>query len=100
MVDSKTRQSSFRRLHWTFQYSFPMTRFSFGFLFLAVFAPVFTSGASAAEAQDSSGRADREYSVAVLTRIAEPVLIALSKGELKKQMPVHDWERERVNFTR
>jgi hypothetical protein len=42
---------------------------------------------------------DRAYSVAVLTKIAEPVLDALSKGELKKRLPIHDWEKHRAPWT-
>ena len=34
-----------------------------------------------------------------MTRIAEPVLEAMSKGELKKRMPIHDWEKERSAWT-
>jgi rhamnogalacturonyl hydrolase YesR len=46
-----------------------------------------------------NGFADREYSVQVLTRIAEPVLDALSKNELKKRLPIHDWEKHRAAWT-
>ena len=67
------------------------------FVLLIYLALPFTQSLSAAGSSTPSGSADREYSVAVLTRIAEPVLSALSKGELKKQMPVHAWEREEVN---
>ena len=42
---------------------------------------------------------DRAYSVDVLTKIAEPVLDALSKGELKKRLPIHDWEQHRAAWT-
>jgi hypothetical protein len=42
---------------------------------------------------------DRAYSVSLLTRIAEPVLEALSKQELKKRMPIHDWEKHRAAWT-
>ena len=45
------------------------------------------------------GAADREYSVQVLTRIASPVLQALSRGELHERMPVHDWEKNRAAWT-
>jgi hypothetical protein len=47
----------------------------------------------------NSGAADRAYSVQVLTRIAEPVLVALSRGELKQRMPIHDWEKHRSAWT-
>jgi hypothetical protein len=42
---------------------------------------------------------DREYAVDVLTKIAAPVLEALSKGELKQRMPIHDWEKHRAAWT-
>jgi len=48
---------------------------------------------------DTTGAEDRAYTVKVLTRIAEPVLDALSKGELKARMPVHDWEKPRQAYT-
>jgi hypothetical protein len=46
-----------------------------------------------------TGAADRAYTIAILTRIAAPVLEALSKGELKKRMPVHEWEKHRAAST-
>lgn len=42
---------------------------------------------------------DRAYSVDVLTRVARPVLSALAEGRLKQNLPVHDWERNRSNYT-
>jgi hypothetical protein len=42
---------------------------------------------------------DRAYSVAVLTRVARPVVTALAEGRLKKDLPVHDWERNRANYS-
>jgi hypothetical protein len=42
---------------------------------------------------------DRAASVAVLTRVAEPVLAALAEGTLRQRLPVHDWERDRAAFT-
>ena len=46
-----------------------------------------------------SGAADRAYSVEVLTRVARPVLTALAEGRLKQSLPVHEWERNRANYT-
>jgi hypothetical protein len=43
--------------------------------------------------------ADRAYSVGVLTRVARPVVTALAEGRLKKDLPVHDWERNRANYS-
>lgn len=48
-------------------------------------------------AQD--GPSDRAFTVSVLVRIAEPVLTALSRNELKQTFPVHDWETQRAAFT-
>jgi rhamnogalacturonyl hydrolase YesR len=47
----------------------------------------------------ASGAADRAFTVGVLTRIAEPVLAAAAKGELRKRLPVHDWEKHRAAWT-
>lgn len=56
-------------------------------------------GQAGATTRQQSGAADRAYCVGVLTRIAEPVLDALSKGELKTRMPIRDWERHRAAWT-
>ena len=42
---------------------------------------------------------DRAYSVEVLTRVARPVLTALAEGRLKQELPVHEWERNRTNYS-
>lgn len=47
----------------------------------------------------SNGMAHRNYFVNSLVRIAEPVLTALSKNELKKKMPVEAKTTDRKNFT-
>jgi hypothetical protein len=47
----------------------------------------------------STGAEDRAFTVKVMTRIAEPVLDALSKGQLKQRMPIHDWEKDRQAYT-
>ena len=39
-------------------------------------------------AQETTGLQDREYWVSVLTKIADPVLVNMSEGNLKKAMPV------------
>ena len=46
----------------------------------------------------TTGPADRAYAVQVLTRIAGPVLTALSENQLSARMPSHDWEAERKSF--
>ncbi len=58
---------------------------------------------ASAEAINVSGQAEREYRVEVITRIGNPLLESLSKGELKKNMPVeskpgHDADRRMVTY--
>ena len=56
------------------------------------------SGSTLAMAQGpvaADGAADRTFAIEVMTTIAEPVLDALSRNELKARMPVRDWEVER-----
>jgi rhamnogalacturonyl hydrolase YesR len=65
---------------------------------LAATVPESPASRNAAEIV-GTGAADRAYTIAVLTRIAEPVLESLSKGELKKRMPVHEWDRQRAAST-
>lgn len=43
---------------------------------------------SLVSAQNTTGQQDREYWVNVLTEIADPVLVNMSQGNLKKTMPV------------
>ncbi len=45
------------------------------------------------------GLQEREYLIKTLTRIADPVLTALSNNELKKQMPVEAKSEGRKHFT-
>src|SRR5438552_16740542 len=47
----------------------------------------------------SNGVLQRDYFVQTLTRIADPVLTALSKMELKKKMPVEAKANDRQNYT-
>ena len=63
---------------------------------LALFLAGGFLGSARAKVQTNNHRA---YSVEVLTRIARPVLTALAEGRLKKDMPRHDWEQSRTNFT-
>lgn len=63
---------------------------------------LFAAACSRANAQAppaTDGAADRAFAVDVLTTIAEPVLEALSRNELKATMPVREWETERAAFT-
>ena len=48
---------------------------------------------------DAAPTDDRAYSVEVLTKVARPVLQALAEERLKRDLPVHEWERNRANFT-
>src|SRR5690606_28182585 len=61
--------------------------------------PPRTDSASAGPTAPPSGAEDRAYLVGVMLRIAEPVLEAMSKGELKKRMPIRDWEKDRAAWT-
>lgn len=54
---------------------------------------------AAQEPPPDDGAADRAAAVDALTRIAEPVLAALSQEQLKATMPVRPWEGEREAFT-
>src|SRR3954463_427423 len=47
----------------------------------------------------SNGALHREYFVHAITRIADPLLTALSKNELKKKMPIEAKTNDRQNFT-
>jgi hypothetical protein len=66
-----------------------------------------TGGAVAAindlnAAEPSSSQSDREYWISLLTRIADPVLTALGRRELKRTMPIeapHGNAAERGEFT-
>jgi hypothetical protein len=48
---------------------------------------------------NSNGALHREYFVHAITRIADPLLTALSKNELKKKMPIEAKTNDRQNFT-
>ncbi|MEO6933146.1 MAG: DUF2264 domain-containing protein, partial [Chitinophagaceae bacterium] len=51
---------------------------------------------------EKAGLGDREYWVEILTKIADPVLVNLSRQELKKYMPVESvrgHEADRAQFT-
>jgi hypothetical protein len=50
-------------------------------------------------ANNDAGQKERTYLVKSLVRIADPVLTALSKNELKQQMPVEAKTGDRKNYT-
>jgi hypothetical protein len=52
-----------------------------------------------AQKTSSNGAMHREYFVNAMVRIADPLLTALSKNELKKKMPVEAKTNDRQNFT-
>jgi rhamnogalacturonyl hydrolase YesR len=47
----------------------------------------------------SDGAGERDANVRALLAIASPVLEALSRGDLKKRLPIHDWEKQRAAWT-
>src|SRR5688572_11913628 len=58
----------------------------------------FTSICSSAQGTGTSaddGKKERQYCVGVLTRIADPVLNALSKNQLRSTMPFEGLERQK-----
>ncbi|OQP50350.1 hypothetical protein A4H97_00460 [Niastella yeongjuensis] len=52
-----------------------------------------------AQKVNSNGALHRDYFVNAMVRIADPLLTALSKNELKKKMPVEAKTSDRQNFT-
>lgn len=68
------------------------------FLLLSVNVLTVTDGYALTNRPDD-GQRERAYLVQSLTRIADPVLNALSKNELKKQMPVEARNEGRKPFT-
>jgi len=60
---------------------------------------VSAQGTSAQGASANTGAADRAYLVGVMTRIAEPVLDATSRGELHLRLPIRVWEQHRAAWT-
>ena len=62
---------------------------SFQILFLLIAMPVYLLAQKKADVPNNNdGQKERQYCVEVLTRIADPVLNALSKNELRMKMPV------------
>lgn len=55
-------------------------------------------GLTAVNAGAGEGMADRAYHLQVMTRIARPVLEALSTNQLKERMPSHEWETNRAAY--
>jgi hypothetical protein len=62
---------------------------SFQILLLLIAMPVYLQAQKKADVPNNNdGQKERQYCVEVLTRIADPVLNALSKNELRMKMPV------------
>ncbi len=68
--------------------------------FLALMMAATFHACSIASGADATGAQDRAYLVSVMTRVAGPVLRALSQDKLKQQFPVRDWDRQRQDCTR
>lgn len=77
-------------------------RNAFKFISLAGLIPL-AEKLEASPVDKKAGISERKYWIDLLTRIATPVLESLSKGELKKNMPVecrpsHDADRRKVTY--
>ncbi len=62
-------------------------------LLTLLFVSVISISASA------SGAEDRTYTISLLRRIVDPVLIPLSENRLKREFPCREWERQDENFS-
>lgn len=70
------------------------------FLFLGLLILVYSTTISQINPNsNTAGLQERDYLVKTLVKIADPVLTALSKNELKKQMPVESSGEHRELFT-
>ncbi len=77
---------------------YPHARFLKGFrqaFFATLLGALFFLGASPLK---GSGAEDRSYTIQVLQRLADPVLIPLSENQLSHSVPKRDWEIEQGNF--
>jgi hypothetical protein len=75
-----------------------MKRLNLLLTFLGLSLAMGAFGQTTPAAGASSEASDRDYSVQVLARVAEPVLTALAEGKLKQRLPSHEWERDRTRF--
>jgi len=64
-----------------------------------ILSTLLLAGLTCARGENAPPMDDRAFSVDVLTRVSEPVLVALAEGRLRERLPVHDWERDRAAFT-
>jgi hypothetical protein len=84
-------------LKFTFGYKLPIDMFTKIFCSIALLFVVQLAIGQSTSKTDI-GLKEREYLVKTLTRIADPVLISLSKNELKKQMPVEAKTADRADY--
>ena len=75
----------------------PAMRYKFFCLILSL--PLSGMVMAQSPANNDAGQKERAYLVKSLVRIADPVLTALSKNELKQQMPVEAKTGDRKNYT-
>lgn len=69
------------------------------FFYLLLLLPLSGMVMAQSPANNDAGQKEREYLVKSLVKIADPVLITLSKNELKQQMPVEAKTGDRKNYT-
>jgi hypothetical protein len=69
------------------------------FLCLILSLPLSAMAMAQSASNNDAGQKERTYLVKSLTRIADPVLTALSKKQLKLQMPVEASTNDRRNYT-
>lgn len=68
-----------------------------GFLFLIFAAPLYLH-AQIRESSPDDAKNERQYLIKTLTKIADPVLNALSKNELRLRMPVEGKEGKKREY--
>ncbi|MGN8068768.1 DUF2264 domain-containing protein [Mucilaginibacter sp. SG564] len=66
---------------------------------LILFLPLSGTVMAQSPANNDVGQKEREYLIKSLVKIADPVLITLSKNELKQKMPVEAKTGDRKNYT-
>ena len=69
------------------------------FLCLLLLLPLSDLVMAQTPANNDAGQKERAYLVKSLARVADPILTALSKNELKQQMPVEAKTGDRKNYT-
>lgn len=72
--------------------AYPVQTIPFKFIFGLLLFPFLLKAQPTTQTNSTDGARERAYLIGELTRIADPVLQALSKNELKKRMPVEAQE--------